>query len=49
MAFSHPRYFSKGYTNEGTSPSPDGINYARPLKVSKAERFLKRGSFIHGL
>jgi hypothetical protein len=32
----------KDCTNEGTSPAPDGVNYARPLKVTKAERFLKR-------
>jgi hypothetical protein len=36
MAFSCLR---QGLHNEGTSPDPDGVNYARPLKVTKAERF----------
>jgi hypothetical protein len=35
-------------TNEGTSPDPDGVNYARPLKVTKAERFSK-GALRHVL
>jgi hypothetical protein len=26
-------------TDEGTSPDPDGSQYARPLKVTKAKRF----------
>jgi hypothetical protein len=38
----------KGYTNEGTSPDLDGVNYARPLKVTIAERFLK-GSYTCAL
>jgi hypothetical protein len=29
----------KDCTNAGTSPDADGVNYARPLKVTKAERF----------
>jgi hypothetical protein len=29
----------KDCTNEGTSPDADGVNYASPLKVTKAERF----------
>jgi hypothetical protein len=29
----------KDCTNEGTSPDPDGVKYARPLKVTKAGRF----------
>jgi hypothetical protein len=29
----------KDCTNEETSPNPNGVNYPRPLKVSKAERF----------
>jgi hypothetical protein len=27
----------KDYINEGTSPDLDRVNYARPLKVTKAE------------
>jgi hypothetical protein len=38
----------KDCTNEGTSPDPDGVNYARPLQVTKAERFLK-GALMHVL
>jgi hypothetical protein len=26
-------------TNERTSPDPGGVNYAKPLKVTKIERF----------
>jgi hypothetical protein len=29
----------KGNTNEGTSPDLNGVNYARPLKVTKTKRF----------
>jgi hypothetical protein len=29
----------KDCTNERISLDPDGVNYARPLKVTKAERF----------
>jgi hypothetical protein len=36
-----PKTFQKDCTNEGTSPDPDGVNYARPLKATKAERFKK--------
>jgi hypothetical protein len=36
----------KDRTNERTSPDAGGISYARPLKVAKAERFLKWGSYI---
>jgi hypothetical protein len=39
---------SKGLTNEGTSPDADGTNYARTLKVTKAERF-KKGALTHAL
>jgi hypothetical protein len=39
----------KDCTNEGTSPDPDRVNYARPLKVTKTERFLKRGSYACAL
>jgi hypothetical protein len=39
----------KDCTNERTSPDPDGVNYARPLKVTKAKRFLKRGSYTCAL
>jgi hypothetical protein len=43
-----PKTFQKDCTNEGTSPDPNGISYARPLKVTKAERF-KKGGLIHVL
>jgi hypothetical protein len=33
----------KDCTNEVTSPDPDEVNYARPLKVTKVKRFFKRG------
>jgi hypothetical protein len=36
-------------TNEGTSSDADGVSYARPLKVTKAERLLKRGSYACAL
>jgi hypothetical protein len=40
----------KDYTNEGTSPDPDGVNDARPLKVIKAKRCsLKMGALTHVL
>jgi hypothetical protein len=29
----------KDYPYEGTSPYPDGVNYVRPLKVTKAKSF----------
>jgi hypothetical protein len=32
-----PKTFQKDCTNEGTSPDPDGVNYGRLLKVTKAE------------
>jgi hypothetical protein len=31
--------FQEDCTNEGTSPDPDAVSYARPLKVTKAKRF----------
>jgi hypothetical protein len=31
----------KDYTNEGTSPDLDRVNYARSLKVTKAKIFFK--------
>jgi hypothetical protein len=34
-----PKIVQKDCTNEGTSPDPDGVNYAKPLKVTKIERF----------
>jgi hypothetical protein len=34
-----PKTVQKGYTNEGTSPDPNAVNYARPLKVTKVKRF----------
>jgi hypothetical protein len=40
-----PETIQKDCTNEGTSPDPDGVNYSRLLKVTKAERFLKRGPY----
>jgi hypothetical protein len=39
-----PETVQKDCTNEETSPDPDGISYARPLKVTKAERLFKKGS-----
>jgi hypothetical protein len=33
----------------GTFPDPDGVIYARALIVTKAERFLKRGSYTCAL
>jgi hypothetical protein len=33
----------KNCTQQGTSPDLYKVNYARPVKVTKAERFLKRG------
>jgi hypothetical protein len=36
-------------TNEGTSSDPPGVNDARPLKVTKAERSKKQGSYTHAL
>jgi hypothetical protein len=34
-----PEAVQKDCTNEGTSLDTDGVNYVRPLKVTKAERF----------
>jgi hypothetical protein len=31
-----PETVQKDSANEGSSPDPDGVNYARPLKVTKA-------------
>jgi hypothetical protein len=45
MAFNHPEQF-KTCANERTSLDPDRVNYARPLKVTKAERFYK-GGLLH--
>jgi hypothetical protein len=39
----------KDYINERPSPGPDGVNYARPLKVTKAKKFLKRDSYAYPL
>jgi hypothetical protein len=36
-----PEMVQKDCTNEGSSPDTNGVNYARPLKITKAERFLK--------
>jgi hypothetical protein len=36
-----PEIVQKDCTNEETSPDADGVSYARPLKVTEAERFLK--------
>jgi hypothetical protein len=44
VAFNYLRQL-KDYRNEGTSPDPDEVNYARPLKVTKAKRFLKGSSY----
>jgi hypothetical protein len=44
-----PKTIQKDCINEVTSPDPDGVNYARPLKVTKAERFLKGGSYACAL
>jgi hypothetical protein len=43
-----PQTVQKDYTNEGTSSDSDGVNYARSLKVTKAERFFK-GALRHVL
>jgi hypothetical protein len=37
-----PKLVQKEYTNEVTSPDPDGVNYARLLRITKAKRFYKR-------
>jgi hypothetical protein len=34
-----PETVQRDDTNEGTSPDLNGVNYARALKVTKAERF----------
>jgi hypothetical protein len=34
-----PSAVQKDFTNEGTSPDADGVDYARHLKVAKAEIF----------
>jgi hypothetical protein len=39
VAFSHPKHFKKTTQMRGTSPDPNGVNYARPLEVKKAKRF----------
>jgi hypothetical protein len=39
-----PKTVQKDCINEGISPDPDAVNYARSLKVTKDERFLKGGS-----
>jgi hypothetical protein len=44
-----PKTVQKDYTNGGTSPDLNGVNYSRPLKVTKAERFLKGGSYACAL
>jgi hypothetical protein len=36
-----PETVQNDYTNEGISPKLDKVNYDRPLKVTKAKRFLK--------
>jgi hypothetical protein len=36
-----PETVQKDYANEVTFPDSDGVNYDRPLKVTKAERFYK--------
>jgi hypothetical protein len=38
-----PKTAQKRCTNERTSPDVHGVNYARPLKVTKVERFKKGG------
>jgi hypothetical protein len=43
-----PETVQKDYTNEGTSQDVVGVNFARLLKVTKAERFLK-GALTHEL
>jgi hypothetical protein len=43
-----PKIIQKDCTTEGTSPDPDGVNYARPVKVPKME-ILKRGSYTCAL
>jgi hypothetical protein len=42
VAFSQPETVQKDYTNDETSPDPDGVNYARPLKIAKVERIKKK-------
>jgi hypothetical protein len=42
---SQPRQFKKDYTNKGISPDLNGINYARPLKLTKVEKYFKRGYY----
>jgi hypothetical protein len=37
--FQPPKTVQKDYTNEGSCPDLHGVNYARPLKVTKAKRF----------
>jgi hypothetical protein len=37
-----PETIQKDCTNWGTSPDLNEVSYARPLKVTKAKRFLKR-------
>jgi hypothetical protein len=44
VAFSHMRQF-KRTAQMRRLPDPDGVNYARPLKVTKVERFFKRVSY----
>jgi hypothetical protein len=44
-----PKTVQKDCTNKDTSPDPDGISYARPLKVTKANRFFLRGSYVCAL
>jgi hypothetical protein len=44
----HPhKTVQKDCTNEETFP--DGISYARPLKVTKVKRFFKEGSYACAL
>jgi hypothetical protein len=37
-----PETVEKDYTNEGTSPDPNGVNYAKTLQVTKANGFFKK-------
>jgi hypothetical protein len=47
----HPQLLKvqKDCTSEGTSPDPDGVSHARPLRVNKAKRFLKGNSYTCAL
>jgi hypothetical protein len=45
MGIQPPGTVQKDCTNERTSPDLDGVNYTRPLKVTKAEIF--KGGLLH--